>query len=472
MNALLITILTVVSFTVYAQVPQKYLESAANNNPLLKSQFNLYQSELEKISQVKSLPDPQVNMGFFLMPMERFIGNQVASVSAMQMFPWFGTLGAAKSEAAYMAKARYEVFRETKSQVFFEVKQAYYELYFLEQEIKITKHNLEILKNIERIALARYMAGGNSEGGISEMKQQNNRVPVERKYNTSGMGNMSGMEQNQNAGKNQNMSRMNSSMGNMDSGSGSMVDVLRIQIEIKELESNLELLEDSKTPLTEKFLQLTGLPADEPIGIPDSFYLADPPVSLAEIPDSLKKNNPMILMLEAEEQSYMSMERMNKRMGMPMLGVGLQYDIFRPRESMGHNDVVSSMNGKNMLMPMVSFTVPIWRGKYKGSVKEAKALKEASRVQQIDTEQKLMVSFAELRKANNDALRRHKLYTGQLQLAQQSINILTTQYSAGGTTFEEVLRMQQQILNIQLNIESSIRDNHLAIAGMERLMGR
>jgi outer membrane protein TolC len=91
--------------------------------------------------------------------MERFMGNQIADISIMQMFPWFGTLSAAEDEATAMAKAKYEEFNEAKTMLFYEVKATYYSLYLLQKEISITEENIEILKTLEEIAISRLKSG-------------------------------------------------------------------------------------------------------------------------------------------------------------------------------------------------------------------------------------------------------------------------------------------------------------------------
>lgn len=453
-------------------IPTRYLESAAQHNPLLKAEYNQYRAEMERVGQV-GLPDPEVNLGFFLMPMERYMGNQVASASIMQMIPWFGTLAASRNEAFHMAQARYMVFKEAKSQVYLDVKNAYYGLYFLEKQISITSQNLEILRTLENIALAQYTTGGNAAGNTTRSNNNMEASPPAGRSSTSGgMGNMGNMQQGRNLQqKSRTSANMETGMNNM-SGGGSMVDVLKVQIEIKTLESNLEYFEDLRKPLLLKFSQLTGMAVTTPIVFPDSLEILPLPLPVAEMPDSIKQNNPMLQMLEAEEQAFMAMENMNKRMGMPMLGIGLQYEIFRPREAMGGNDMVSDMNGRNMLMPMVSFTIPIWRSKYKAGVKEAQLLREANGDFQANTEENLLVALADLQQEYKDTQRKFTLYATQSKLAQQSLNILMAQYGAGGTSFEEVLRMQQQLLTLHLNQVAALRDNHLAVAGMERLMGR
>ena len=134
----------------------KYLEIAAKNNPSVLQKFAEYQAALQKIPQAGSLSDPELTAGVFLSPMELVNGNQVADIKLMQMFPWFGVLKFGKDEMSLMAKAKFELFRDAKLQVFYEVQRSWYELYKVQNDISISEKNLEILKIIERLALVKY----------------------------------------------------------------------------------------------------------------------------------------------------------------------------------------------------------------------------------------------------------------------------------------------------------------------------
>src|SRR5690606_19009161 len=142
--------------TGFTQNLKEYLRMAGENNPDMKAYFNDYLSSLERVPQVESLPDPELSMGIFIRPMERYMGNQQADLQLMQMFPWFGMLGARKDEARQMALARYEVFQDAKNRLFYQIKDAWYQMYRLDEEIKITEENLKILRTYERLALIRY----------------------------------------------------------------------------------------------------------------------------------------------------------------------------------------------------------------------------------------------------------------------------------------------------------------------------
>jgi outer membrane protein TolC len=460
----LFVLLLINSMTAQAQSLNDYLKTAAENNPGLRSKFLSYQASLERLPQVRALPDPEISFGIFIEPMERYAGNQVAEIQVMQMFPWFGTLGAAEDEAAAMARAKYEEFNQAKSTLFYEVKTAWFALYLLQKDIDITEENLEILKSLERIAINRLSSGETGSSPASPRRVEPGTGTQETGGGMDGMG----MERESAPGlpaRSRDMGGMNE-MNQMGSGSG-MLDVLRIQIEVNDLNNRLALLKDELIPLTTRFNNLLNRPVNDLINIPDTLTAASLPASLTEIPDSIRLNNPMMRMLQEEESAFLAQEEMNRKMGFPMIGLGLQYGIFQPRPG---NE--SMMNGKNMIMPMATVSLPIWRSKYNAAVQEARFNRDAIVEQRYDTGNILMVSYQEALKDFNDAERRIQLFEDQTNLSQQALNILTTQYTTAGSNFEEVLRMQQQLLDYRLRNLDAVVDQNISAAMIERLMGR
>ena len=134
----------------------KYLEIAAKYNPTVKQRFLEYKAALQKVPQVGSLSDPELSVGVFLKPMELVNGNQVADIRLMQMFPWFGVLKYAKDEMSLMANAKFELFRDAKLQVYYDVQRTWYELFKIQKDISISEKNIEILKIIERLAIVKF----------------------------------------------------------------------------------------------------------------------------------------------------------------------------------------------------------------------------------------------------------------------------------------------------------------------------
>lgn len=443
-----------------------YLLIAARNNPDLKSRFEQYQSAIERVPQVGALPDPQLSFNFLLKPMERFSGEQLGSISIMQMFPWMGTLDAAKQEMAFMAKARYEAFNEAKSMLFFEVKTVWYDLQLLESEVAVSRETLELLKSMERIAIAR-LSGGSQTGSVQTNPGKSGLSVSQDQGNSSGgMGNMAMASS---SGPSSTLSSSMTGMSSSDgmSGKAGMTDILRAQMEINELKNDLALLEDKRSVLVARFNELLNRPRKEPVVLPDSLETVTLPVDLLVIPDTILSRNPMLHMLAQEEAAYEARAEMNRKMGLPMVGVGIQYDLFRK----GDNSP-GMMNGMDMVMPMVTISLPVWRKKYNAAVSEANGMKQAIAYQKEAVENQLLVSFENVLKDFRDADRRTKLYKDQAALSQQTLNLLLVQYSTAGSNFEEVLRMQQQLLRYRLSHLNAIVDGNKAVAAMMQLMGR
>ena len=70
-----------------------------------------------------------------------------------------------------------------------------------------------------------------------------------------------------------------------------------------------------------------------------------------------------------------------------------------------------------------------------------------------------------------DSNRRIDLYTSQLELAEQSLKLLETEYATSNTNFEEILRMERKQLQYGLELEKARGDKQAAISFINYLMG-
>ncbi len=401
-----------------------YLEQALLNNPGVKAKYLEYSAALEKVAQAASLPDPDMQFGYFIKPMELIGGNQVADIRLMQMFPWFGTLKAAKDEASKMAVAKFENFRDARNELSYKVKASYYSVYHTEKEIGIAKKNLDILHSLERLATAKF-----SNGDIS--------------YASSGA--MGGaMEGKRKVG---------------------MVNLLRIQMEINELENKIALLQDQFVTAKVGFNRLLNCAPLSGVFLVDTLAEMPIPSDILALTDSLV-NNPVIKMFEAESDANTAKIAMATHMGYPMVGLGLDYMVIQKREGN-----TSMMNGNDMTMPMISVTLPVYRRKYKSMRQEAELMSKAATLSAENEKNDLMVDFQQTIQNINDAGRRAKLYTDLAMLADKSVQLLITSFSVNGNDLEEVLRMEQQLLDYQFRQVEAVIDKNTAIARLAYLTG-
>lgn len=388
-----------------------YLNTAAENNPGLKAKFSEYMAALEKITQVGALPDPTIAFGYFIQPVETRLGPQQAKISISQMFTWFGTLGAIEDVAVQKAKAKFEMFEEAKSRLFYDVKSTWYNLYFTNKAITITRDNIEILNTFQKLALVKIGAG-----------------------------------------------------------KASAVDELRVEMEILDLENQLHQLLDKLNSQKIAFNHFLNVDENQNVTIPDLLHMSELKLDRSAILDSIRFNNHQILNLEFQEAAYEYQQIAAKKMGQPSLNIGLDY-IFIGESS--NSALSASESGRDaVVFPMIGIKVPLYRKKYTSMVKEAVFLQESLKNKKID---KINILESMYEKANTDyldALRRIELHTKQAELANKALRILESDYATNGKNFEEILRMERQVLMHSLELEKARTDLNASIAFLNYLMGK
>jgi outer membrane protein TolC len=443
-----------------------YLEIAAKNNPTVLQRFSEYQAALQRVPQVGSLPDPEFSAGVFLSPMELVSGNQVADLRLMQMFPWFGVLKYAKDEMSLMAKAKFELFRDAKLQVFYDVQRTWYDLYKVQKDISISERNIEILKLIERLALVRFKSASLENTGTSSQSSATSSISSSgTNTSASGMQTMGGGQSNTgSSGSSQASSMQTGTMGS-SSGSSGLADIYRIQIESSDLENNIALLKNQKNSIIAKFNTYLNRSVTSPVYTYENITRDSLEFSLTVVSDSMLANNPMLGMLDFEKQSLEARKKMVTRMGYPMVGLGLNYSVIG-KSAMS----TSSMNGKDMIMPMAVFTLPIYRKKYTAMQKEADFLREATVANYQATANSLQSEYYQAVLLYQDALRRVKLYENQFQLASKSLDLMLKSFSTSSSGLTDVLRIRQQTLDYELRQVEAVADLNTAIAWLKRLM--
>jgi outer membrane protein TolC len=443
----------------------QYLQIAAKNNPAVLQKYSEYQAALQKVPQVGSLPDPELSVGIFLQPMELIAGNQIADIRLMQMFPWFGVLKNAKDEMSLMAKAKYESFRDAKLQVFYDVQRTWYELYRIQQNTLISEKNIEILHTLERLTLAKYKAGvtGNNISSPSGSNTSGNNYQNNSSGST-GMNTMGGNTGNNQSATNNQPTSMQSSSINSPLGGIGLVDLYRIQMDIGELDNNISLLKNQQNTVVARFNSYLNRPVKSRVSLPDTLKTDLLGTSLLAVSDSISNNNPMLSMLHYEEQSLEARKKMVSRMGYPMVGLGVNYSLINKNPMS-----TSSMNGKDMIMPMVTITLPIYRKKYKAMQTETNLMKLATGQGYISASNSLQTEYYEALQLYQDAERRVNLYENQCLLANKSLDIMIKSFSVSGSSLNEILSIRRQMLDFEFKQIEALVDYNTSIAWLKRL---
>jgi outer membrane protein TolC len=441
-----------------------YLEIASTNNPKVLQRYYEYQAALQKVPQVGSLQDPELSIGVFLSPMELVAGTQAADIRLMQMFPWFGVLKSAKDEMSLMANAKFEIFRDAKLQACYDVQRTWFELYKVEKQIEVSEKNIAILKTIENLALAKLSSpsGNNSRGSAAKLQSP---TPANSGSGTTGMNGMGGNLNNTNtSGGSQTSQTMNSSTMSQGSSSSGLTDIYRIQIEEGDLENSIGQLKNEHEVLVAQFNSLLNRPVNSSVYLADTLYPDSLVTSFDSLSDSMLVNNPMLGMAEFESRSIDARKKMVTRMGFPMIGIGLNYSLINKSDMS-----VSSMNGKDMVMPMLTVTIPVYRKKYNAMQKEADFMKSAADQNYREISNILQTEFLKASSLYKDAERRVKLYEYQSVLSSKSFDLMLKSFSVSSTDLTEVLRARQLTLDYEIKATEAIADLNTAVAWLKRL---
>jgi outer membrane protein TolC len=253
------------------------------------------------------------------------------------------------------------------------------------------------------------------------------------------------------------------SMGSTASSSG-LADLYRIQIEIGDLENNIALLRSLQSTIIARFNSYLNRPVQTAVAIIDTLKPDTLNFSLLAVSDSMLRNNPMLGMLQYEQQSLDARKKMVTRMGYPMVGLGVNYSLIN-KSAMS----TSPMNGKDMIMPMVALTLPIYRKKYKAMQAEATLMKSATAQNYTATANSLQTEYYQAIQLYQDAQRRIKLYSNQYTLAKSSLDIMLKSFETSGSGLTDVLRIRQQTLEYEFKQVEAVVDYNTATAWLRRL---
>ena len=234
-----------------------------------------------------------------------------------------------------------------------------------------------------------------------------------------------------------------------ENGKGSLTDALRVDIINTSAETNLEVLNQKIKSANARLNSLLGRDYDSPIEITERLTVPDSPYQ-ASI-DSIQ-HNPLLESLDLKIQAGELKQKLAIKQGLPNLGAGVDYVMVDKL-----NDMALVDNGKNVLMPTVTMSIPIFRKKYNAAKKEALLLTEAYQAKKQDVSNNLYGSFYRFKVEMDIQLDLISSFDKQIQTSKQTLELLYSSYANSGEDFEEVLRLQQQLLEYRkMKIKASV----------------
>jgi outer membrane protein TolC len=387
---------------------QDYLAYAALRNPGLQAAFDDWKAELERIPQARSLPDPRFTYVHYIETVETRVGPQEQSFALMQTFPWLGKLrrrGDIAFAASEAARQRYEA---AKLKLFYEVKHAYYEYYYLSRAISVTENDIRLVSSLEEVARTKYQVG---------------EVPYSA--------------------------------------------VVKAQVELGVLEDALETLQDLSAPTIAGLNKVLGRPPGAYLPPPKIIEAEDVRFRDEDIVADLKKRNPELLTLEFMTLKEEAALGLSRQVYLPDITLGAT--IVRTGEAL---DPMSGDSGKDPVMASLSLNLPLWIGKYRAAEKEAQARLSASARRRQNRENQLVTDLKFAIFHFRSAERKADLYGNSLILkAEQALAASQRAFAAGRADFFDIIEAQRTLLEFLLAYERALADRAQRLAEIEMLTG-
>ena len=241
-----------------------FLLYAVLNQPQVEEAYYNWAAAVQRITVERSLPDPRLTF-------EADIGSMVMSLMPGLMFdlPAPGKLRAAGEVASAESEVAYQRFASAVLQATFDFKRAYYQLFFLDQRLRVNAETLALLGELEKVA---------------RVQNEVNRATLQ--------------------------------------------DVLRAQIEQERLKTELANLEDSRNPLLADFKGALGLGHRDAVPpFPAKFESTPLDVTPPNLFEEALSRNPRLRAMEAEIRQADAAIRVAQRGRIPDVSLGIEADV-------------------------------------------------------------------------------------------------------------------------------------------------
>ena len=387
-----------------------YARILLKENPSIAAARARWQSELQRVSVVRGLPDPAVHLGYFLENIETAVGPQEYKIGLRQMIPWPGKLivqGQIQSERA--RAAYFQLQTEIQAQML-ALTRLYYEAYFLERSIAVTRQHLEWVRQWSTVSLNRYR-----------------------------------------------------------SAQAGHMQVAKAQIEAIKLEDDLATLERQRKPMQKVFAALINRLEFSRIVLPDSLEFIAETLDRELFLEKVMRNNPDLARLQAVSQvaaKGLGLTRLNV---LPDLGVGVDR-IFTGQKIIDGQPVFES--GKDPWVLSVSISLPLWFGRQRAAMASVRQRVAAANFNRQSRENRLRSEFESTWFQWEDAVRKVALYRHQLMpKARESMKVSAAAYAVGDADFLDLVDAQRRLLEFTLVYEHALAGYYQYRAVLAALAG-
>ncbi len=381
-----------------------YLEQALVGNDALQKAQAQFRAATERVRQAGVLPDPKLNVQYYLVPIETRTGPQNAAVGISQSVPWLNKLSLRRQLRDHEAVIAEVKLAAVELDVVRQVKEAYVEYGYLGRSRQMVSDNIELLRYLEGVARSQYT-----------------------------------------------------------SGKSTYFDVLKIQIELAKSEEQDRSLVDQAGPLRVYINSLLGSEPERARAIPTILPQAVLTRGEDEILTIALENAPILHEAQERIARARTGRELAERDFYPDFNFSLK-TIFTGSAEFG----APKDSGKDPIIAGVTVNLPIFRDRRHGKVAEQQAAISSAQFFRQQQARKLSTEIEQSLYGYREAERRIALYNDDLlPKTRQQLEVAINGFQNGQVSILELIDAEQNLLNFELAVNRAIADRALAVARLE-----
>lgn len=242
------------------------------------------------------------------------------------------------------------------------------------------------------------------------------------------------------------------------SGKGKLSNVLFVERSREVLEYNLKILDKEKEKPTIMINRWTGRPLSQMIEIWSNEmaeYSANDDINLSD--------HPQIKTLEANRVRSMASVRLIENEKKPSIGLGLEYSLIS-----GRPDLELDHNGRDVIMPMGSISIPLNTSRFKAKRQEEMLIQQAIDLKIENLNEQFRAEIASAQSSIELAEIEHEKYIQLKEITSETLQLMRTEYASEGTRFEELIRLELELIDYEEGIIQAEFLKNLALATLEK----
>jgi len=331
-------------------------------------------------------------------------------LSLTQEFPLTSKLKLEKKIEDLKVNEITQMFDAERRKLIYQIKNIYFDIYFLAKQRNLTSENIELLKSIEAVLSAKYKTAKTN-----------------------------------------------------------YADLIQIQIQIDELNNTLEAYEDMLQPLIYKFNKFLNRGDTEIIIMPQTLDINKSNLSEEEMQKAVLDLNPEIKTYNLKISAAETQIDIAKKEYVPDLMTGIDFETMR---SGSGGEMSSTSSTDNTVMLMVSIKLPVWRKKLGAMIEERKKMKDALKSERGDIENILLSQLKSDIAYLGIAEKKIKLYRDSIiPKSIQTIEIIKNDYITNKANFKDLIENFKMYLEYNIMLERMKTEYNKMTAEIEMLTG-